>query len=118
MKKVNTIDEYIKNYPEEVQVILKKIRQTIQKAAPHATEAVAYGIPTFKLNGNLIHFGGFKNHIGFFPGSGGIEEFKEDLKKYKTSKGTIQFQLDEPIPYALITKITKFRVKQNEEKKK
>ncbi len=113
MKTFKTIDAYINTFPGDVQEILQKMRITIHKAAPKAEEAIKYSIPTFVLNGNLVHFGGFKNHIGFFPGPDGIANFKSELKKYKTSKGTIQFQLDKPIPYALITKIVKFRVKQN-----
>lgn len=113
MKTFKTIDAYINTFPGEVQDVLLKMRATIHKAAPKAVEAVKYGIPTFVLNGNLVHFGGFKNHIGFFPGSSGVKNFKKELIKYKTSKGTIQFQLDKPIPYALITKITKFRIKEN-----
>ena len=116
MKKYLTIDEYISQLPKETQVILQKIRQTIKSAAPMATEAISYGIPTFKLNGNLVHFGGFKNHIGFFPGSNPVEFFKEELKDYKTSKGTIQFPLDKPIPHDLIKKIVKLRVEQNTKK--
>jgi uncharacterized protein YdhG (YjbR/CyaY superfamily) len=118
MKAFKTIDEYISDFPKEVQVLLKKMRETIKEVAPDATEAISYGIPTFKLNGNLVHFGGFKKHIGFFPGSEAVEVFEKDLTKYVTTKGTIQFQLDEPIPYDLVTKITKYRVKQNLEKKK
>ncbi len=113
MKAFITIDAYINTFPGDIQEILQKMRITIHKAAPKAEEAVKYGIPTFILNGNLVHFGGFKNHIGFFPGSSGVNNFTKELAKFKTSKGTIQFQLDEPIPYALVTKITKFRVKEN-----
>ena len=113
MKAFITIDAYINTFPGDVQEILQKMRMTIHKAAPKAEEAVKYGIPTFVLNGNLVHFGGFKNHIGFFPGSAGVKNFQKELAKFKTSKGTIQFQLDKPIPYALVTKITKFRIKEN-----
>jgi uncharacterized protein YdhG (YjbR/CyaY superfamily) len=113
MKTFKTIDAYINSFPGDVQELLERIRATIHKAAPKAEEAVKYGIPTFVLNGNLVHFGGFKNHIGFFPGPSGVKNFKKELEKYETSKGTIRFQLDKPIPYALITKITKFRVKEN-----
>lgn len=113
MKTFKTIDAYINSFPGDVQELLHKMRATIHKAAPKAVEAVKYGIPTFVLNGNLVHFGGFKNHIGFFPGASGVKNFQKELKKYKTSKGTIQFQLDEPIPYALVAKITKFRIKEN-----
>ena len=108
-----TIDEYIANFPKGVQLILKKLRQTIQKAAPHATEAISYGIPTFKLgNKNLVHFGGFKSHIGFYPAPRGIEAFKKELTEYLGGKGTVQFPLNKPLPYNLITKIVKFRVKE------
>jgi uncharacterized protein YdhG (YjbR/CyaY superfamily) len=118
MKQFETIDEYIGDYPESVQRILEKLRQTIRKAAPEATETIAYGIPTFKFHGNLVHFGGFKNHIGFFPTPSAIEAFKKELSVYGGGKGTIQFPLEKPIPFDLITKIVKFRVKENLEKKK
>lgn len=116
--KHNTIDEYISDFPIEVQEILEKVRATIQKAAPDATEAIKYAIPTFVLNGNLVHFAAFKNHIGFYPAPVGIEEFEKELSIYKKGKGSVQFPLDEPIPYDLISKITRFRTKQNSEKKK
>lgn len=108
-----TIDEYIELQPTNIQFILKKIRQTIRKSAPNAQESISYQMPAFKLNGPLVYFGAFKNHVGFFPTSGAIPAFKEELSKYKTSKGTIQFQYDEPIPYDLIAKIVKFRVEEN-----
>lgn len=113
MKQYKTIDEYINSYPEEVRYMLQKIRETIQKAAPTATETISYGIPTFKLNGNLVHFGGFKTHIGFYPAPSGIQEFKIELAPYIAGKGTIQFPLDKPMPFDLITKIVKYRVKQS-----
>lgn len=97
---------------------MKEMRKTIKNAAPKAKEAISYGIPTFTYFGNLVHFGAFKHHIGFFPGSEAIKSFAKDLKKYKTSKGTIQFQYDEPIPFGLVTKIVKFRVKVSDAKKK
>jgi len=109
----DTVTQFIDAYPDDVRKILKKIRQVIKKAAPKAQEAMAYGIPTFKLNGNLVHFSGFKKHIGFFPSPSGIIAFKKELAAYKTTKGTIQFPLDKPIPYTLITKIVKFRVREN-----
>lgn len=108
-----TIDEYITGFSPGIQEILQKIRVTIHQAAPDATEAIAYQMPTFKLEGNLLHFAAFKNHIGFYPVPTGIEKFKKELTPYKTSKGAVQFPLDQPIPYALITKIVKFRVKEN-----
>jgi uncharacterized protein YdhG (YjbR/CyaY superfamily) len=118
MKTYANIDAYIAEFPEEVQVILEKVRATIQRSAPLATEAISYGIPTFKLHGNLVHFAGYKHHVGFYPGAEPIVVFKDQLKKYKTSKGTIQFPITDPIPYALIAEITKYRVKQNNEKEK
>jgi uncharacterized protein YdhG (YjbR/CyaY superfamily) len=119
MKFHKTIDEYIKNYPKEIQIKLSEIRSIIRGIVPkEAGEKISYGIPTFTLNGNLVHFGGFKSHIGFFPGAEAIEVFKEKLTKYETSKGTIKLPLDKPIPIALIKQITKFRVKQNSTKSK
>jgi uncharacterized protein YdhG (YjbR/CyaY superfamily) len=114
--KTNTIDEFIALYPIDVQEILKKVRATIKKAAPAAVETITYGIPTFVLKGNLVHFSAYKNHIGFYPTSSGIARFKDELTVYKTSRGTVQFPLDKPIPYDLISKIVTFRVKENLEK--
>jgi len=108
-----TIDEYIAGYPDDVQQLLQTIRTTIHNAAPQAEEAMAYGIPTFKLNGNLVHFGGYKNHIGFYPAPMGIEAFKEETAQYEAGKGTLQFPVDQPMPLALIEKIVKFRVEKN-----
>lgn len=110
------IDEYIAGFPPEVQEILQKIRLTIRKAAPKAEEAISYMIPTFKLHGNLVHFAAYKNHIGFYPAPRGIEAFKEELSVYEGGKGTVRFPLDKPIPYALISKIVKFRAMQNLDK--
>jgi uncharacterized protein YdhG (YjbR/CyaY superfamily) len=110
------IDEYIANFPKDVQDVLQNIRATIQKAAPDAEEAISYGMPTFKLKGNLVHFAAHKKHIGFYPGSTGIEKFKMELSDYDGSKGTVRFPLDEPIPYDSITKIVTFRVKENLER--
>lgn len=107
------IDEYIAGFPPEVQEILQKIRLTIRKAAPKAEEAISYMIPTFKLHGNLVHFAAYKKHIGFYPAPRGNEAFKEELSAYEGGKGTVQFPLDKPIPYALIRKIVKFRVQEN-----
>ena len=115
---VNTIDEYIAGFPASTQEMLNKMRAVIRKAAPKAVEKIGYGIPTFVWHGNLVHFGGFKNHLGFYPGPGGIEAFKKELAGYKMSKGTIQMPLDKPLPVGLITKIVKFRIKQNEEAQK
>ena len=112
-ERFKTIDEYIKAYPEDVQRVLERMRQTIRKAAPKAVEAISYGIPTFKLNGNLVHFAAFKKHIGFYPTSSGIRAFKKDLSPYKWSTGSVQFPKDKPIPYELVKKIVRFRVKEN-----
>ncbi len=114
--KANNIDEFIAGYPKEIQKLLQQIRKTIQKAAPDAEEAIKYGIPTFTLNGNLVHFSAFKNHIGFYPAPSGLEAFKKELSKYEGSKGTVRFPLDKPLPLDLITKIVKYRVKKNLEK--
>lgn len=116
MLKYTNIDEYISNFPNDVQIILGKIRKTIQKAAPGAVEAISYGIPTFKLNGNLVHFAAYKNHIGFYPTSSPINFFKKQLDKYKCSKGAIQFPINEPIPFDLIIEITEYRVAENANK--
>ena len=113
-----TIDEYIEDFPKDVQAILKRIRETVHKAAPKAEETISYGIPTFKLYGNLVHFAGYKSHIGFYPTPSGIEKFKKELSAYKGAKGSVQYPLDQPIPYELIARITKFRVKENLEKAK
>lgn len=110
------IDQYIAGFPEAIQERLQKIRATIRKAAPRAEEAIKYGMPTFTLNGNLVHFAAFKNHIGFYPAPRAIEEFKQELSAYEGSKGTVRFPLDRPIPLTLIGKIVKFRVKENLEK--
>jgi uncharacterized protein YdhG (YjbR/CyaY superfamily) len=108
-----TSDEYIASFPPDVQAILQKIRATIRKAAPQAEEVIKYQIPTFVLNGNLVHFAAFKHHIGFYPTPTGTEKFHKELAAYKSSKGAVQFPLDKPIPYGLIGKIVKFRVKEN-----
>src|SRR5574338_694349 len=119
MAKTNfkSIDEYIKTFPVYVQKILKQVRQTIKEAAPEAEETINYQIPTFKLNGNLVHFAAFKNHIGFYPAPSGLKAFKKEISKYKSSKGSVQFQIDEPIPLTLISRIVKYRVKENSSKK-
>lgn len=111
--KIETIDAYIQTFPKGIQEKLEKIRETIKKVSLGATEKIAYGIPTFFLYGNLVHFAAFKDHISFFPASSGVSKFSKELNIYKTSKGTIQFPLDMPIPYDLIQKITTFRVKEN-----
>jgi uncharacterized protein YdhG (YjbR/CyaY superfamily) len=112
-----TIDEYIAGFPRDVQKILQKIRMTIQKAAPDAEEAIKYQIPTFTLKGNLVHFAAYQTHIGFYPSPTGIEKFKNEVAVYGSGKGTLKFPLDKPIPFELISKIVKFRVKEREEAK-
>jgi len=111
-----TIDEYIAGHPPEVQEILQKVRRVIHEAAPEAAEAIKYGIPTFVFGGNLVHFGAFKEHLGFFPTPSGIEAFHDELAKYAQSKGTIRFPYNQPIPYDLITRVVKGRVKEVTEK--
>jgi uncharacterized protein YdhG (YjbR/CyaY superfamily) len=116
MKPSKAIDAYIRTYPKDVQVILNNVRDIIRKAAPDAEEGFKYGIPTFILNGNLVHFGGFAHHIGFYPSPSGTATFKKELAPYAGAKGSIRFPLDQPIPYALIAKIVKFRVRENQAK--
>lgn len=112
----NDIDTYISDFPEEVQMLLEQIRAAIRQAAPEAKETINYAIPTYTLNGNLVHFAAFKKHIGFYPGPRGIETFKNELSAYKGAKGSVQFPLDKPLPLDLVTKIVKYRVKENMEK--
>jgi uncharacterized protein YdhG (YjbR/CyaY superfamily) len=110
------IDEYIGRFPENIQEKLQKIRITIRTAAPDAIESISYQMPAFKRSGILVYFAAFSNHISFFPTSNGVRKFQKELKDFETSKGTIKFPLDKPIPYELISKITIFRVKENTEK--
>jgi uncharacterized protein YdhG (YjbR/CyaY superfamily) len=118
INKAATIDEYITGFPGEVQKKLQQMRQTIKKAAPGAKEAISYGMPTFKLYGNLVHFAAFKNHIGFYPAPMGIEAFKDELSQYKGAKGSVQFPINEPMPLDLIERIVKFKVQKTLEKEK
>ena len=113
---LNDIDQYIAGFSSEIQAILQEIRATIKKAAPEAQEAISYQMPTFKLNGNLIHFAAFKNHIGVYPAPTGIEQFRKELSAYKGGKGSVQFPFSQPIPYDLISKIVKYRVQENLDK--
>jgi uncharacterized protein YdhG (YjbR/CyaY superfamily) len=115
---VNTVDEYIANFPIEIQEKLKIMREIILEAAPNATEKISYQMPTFVLNGNLVYFGAFKKHIGFFPMPSGIEAFKDELLEYKLSKGTIQLPFNKPIPIELIQRIVQYRVEENSSKSK
>lgn len=118
MPAYKTIDEYIELFPAEVQSILNQIRALIRSIAPEAGEKIGYGIPTFTLNGNLVHFAAYDHHIGFYPGSEGIEKFKSEFGNYVVTKGTVQFPLDQPIPYNLIRRITEYRVQANRNKRK
>ncbi len=118
MQTYNNIDSYIGEFPTEIRATLEKIRSVIRLAAPEAKEAIKYGMPTFVLNGNLVHFAAFKNHIGFYPAPSGIDEFIDELAIYRTGKGTIQFPIDKPIPFDLISKVVKYRVAENMEKRK
>lgn len=115
-KDITTIDQYITQFPETVQIVLQTIRKTIQNEVPEATETISYSIPTFKLGKPLVHFAAYKTHIGFYPGTSAIEAFKKELKTYKTSKGTIQFPLDKTISLDLILKIVKYRVSELNQK--
>lgn len=111
------VDAYIAAQPDAVQPLLQKIRATIRKAAPKAEEAISYGMPGYKYHGMLVYFAAWKSHIGFYAVPSGNEAFKEELSVYKMSKGAVQFPLDKPMPLALIARIVKFRVKENEGKK-
>jgi len=113
MNNYKNIDEYIKTFPEDIQTKLQAIREVIHSCAPEASEKISYGMPTFYLNGNLVHFAAFKNHLGFFPAPSAVIKFKDKLIKYKTSKGTIQFQYSDALPFDLIKEIVKFRVTEN-----
>lgn len=116
--KFEDIDSYIASFPEETRKLLQQLRITISKAAPEAKETINYGMPTFTLKGNLVHFAAYKNHIGFYPTPSGIEAFKKELSGYDGAKGSVQFPLSKPIPFDLISKIVEFRVKENLKKVK
>jgi len=111
-----SIDQYIMQFPPEIQEILEMLRKVIKESAPDAREKISYQMPTFDLHGNLVHFAAFKNHIGFYPAPSGIEAFKEVLSEYKGAKGSIQFPIGKPLPYQLVSKIVKFRVAENIDK--
>jgi len=114
-----TMDDYINTFPDEVQALLEKMRETIRKAAPGAVEAISYEMPTFKLNGkNLVHFAAWKNHIGFYPTPSATASFQKELSAYKGARGSVQFPMDRPIPYALVRRIVLFRVKEQQAKGK
>jgi uncharacterized protein YdhG (YjbR/CyaY superfamily) len=109
-----SIDEYIAGFPPETQRLLAELRALVRASAPNATETISYAIPTFDLNGrHLVHFAGFKHHIGFYPVPSGLEAFKEELMPYKQGKGSVQFPLGQPLPTDLIRRIVEFRVAEN-----
>ena len=112
-KDSKAIDDYIAAFPPEIQQKLTALRKVIRETAPEAEEKISYQMPTFAQNGNLVHFAAFKNHIGFYPAPSGIENFQEQLARYKSSKGAIQFPLDEEIPLGLVREIVKFRLAEN-----
>jgi len=116
--KATTIDEYIAEYPSATQTLLYGLRDRIRVIVPDAEEKISYGVPTFTLAGNLVHFAAYQNHIGFYPGASGIKNFTQELAGYQTSKGTVQFPLNQILPFELIEKIVRFRVQENLEKAK
>ncbi len=112
------VNSYIALFPEHTRALLETLRTAIKKAAPNAEETISYQMPAYKQDGMLVYFAGYKSHIGFYPGAAGISEFKKEVSAYKNAKGSVQFPLDEPLPLTLVSKIVKFRVKQNTEKAK
>ncbi len=115
---INSVDQYIAAFPPEIQKVLTQLRATIKEAAPDAEETISYQMPAYKLQGMLVYFAGYKNHIGFYPGSSGIAAFTNEISGYKTSKGTVQFPVDQPLPLELITRMVNFRVNENLLRKK
>jgi uncharacterized protein YdhG (YjbR/CyaY superfamily) len=113
MNNAHDVDSYITCFPEQTQILLENLRQIIRKAAPESEEIISYQMPAYKLNGILVYFAGYKNHIGFYPGASGVEAFKSELTSYKCSKGTIQFALNQPIPENLVIKIVQLRLIEN-----
>jgi uncharacterized protein YdhG (YjbR/CyaY superfamily) len=110
------IDEYIAGFPAEVQAMLEQLRATIKRVAPQAEETISYQMPTFKIQGNLVHFAAYQHHIGFYPAPSGISAFLNELKQYKNAKGSVQFPVDRPLPLDLIARIVEFRAKENLQK--
>ena len=115
-KKPASVEEYIDGFPEDTRRVLKQVREAIKKAAPKAEEGIGYAMPAYTLNGTLVYFAGYKSHIGFYATPSGHEAFEKELATYKTGKGSVQFPLNEPMPLALITKMVKYRIKENLEK--
>jgi uncharacterized protein YdhG (YjbR/CyaY superfamily) len=116
MNKAENIDDYISAFPPDVQMLLEKVRKTVQKAAPKAKEVISYGMPAFEQNRKLVYFAGYKNHIGFYPTASGIANFQKEIQGFKNSKGAIQFPLNKPLPLDLISRIVKFRVAETDQK--
>ena len=114
--KFKSVDNYFSVFPASTKAILKELRKTIKQAAPDAEECISYNMPAFKQNGMLLYYAAYKGHIGFYPTGSGIEAFKKELSKYEGSKGAVRFPLDKPLPFSLISKIVKYRVKINLEK--
>jgi uncharacterized protein YdhG (YjbR/CyaY superfamily) len=114
--KFKTVDEYIAGFPPKTKAILKQLRKTIKETAPNAKELISYNMPAFKLNGPLVYYAAYANHIGFYPMPSSIRFFADELAKYTTSKGAIQFPMDQPLPLKLVSRIVKFRMKENAEK--
>jgi uncharacterized protein YdhG (YjbR/CyaY superfamily) len=109
----HSIDEYIATFPEDIQTLLEAVRATIKASAPDAEERISYQMPTFALNGNVVHFAALKNHIGLYPTPSGIEAFKDELSMYESTKGAVRFPISQPLPMELISKIVQFRVTEN-----
>ena len=116
--KFRTVDEYLAGFPAATRRILQEVRQTIKKAAPQAEEVISYNMPAFKLHGVLVYYAGYQKHIGFYPTPSAIKAFQKELAQYESSKGAVQFPIDEPMPVELITKIVQFRVRENLAKEK
>lgn len=111
-----TVDEYIAAFPADIKKRMQQLRKVIKAGAPEAEELISYQMPGYKYLGMLVYFAGYKNHIGFYPGAGGVLEYYKELSSYKSAKGSVRFPHDKPIPLDVISRIVKFRVKQNEEK--
>jgi uncharacterized protein YdhG (YjbR/CyaY superfamily) len=116
--KFKSVDEYLSVFPASTKAVLHEMRNTIKKAAPQAEEVISYNMPAYKLNGILVYFAGYENHIGFYPTASGTEAFKQEFSVYKNSKGAVQFPIDKPLPLALIIKVVKFRINQTQQKQK
>lgn len=117
-KSIKTIDQYIAQFPPDVQQTLQQMRQIIQAAVPEATEKISYGLCTFVFHGNLVHFGAYDTHYGFYPGAGPIVDFAKELRTYETSKGTVRFPISQPVPFDLITKMTRAATERNLQKRR